>query len=311
MKDEVRLIWEQRSFTCRSVSAFHSCPCFAAGGDVEIYMDDRANSILSESNCVKFITPASTRAIKRGFSLIMFFGAFLISAACASTVFMLAMQCGAPAIVAWVPGAVTYVLFFRKGCQIAAEPTRFRIILGPDSVSIGDGWLRRSYPYDEVEAISLPESKYEGNGIGLEGGARGAFVYLSPADESRCAALLRIKCKNAIFVDHSGREHMPPCPDQPLLSIGALYRRNRSLAVGTIIPIVFAASLCAVTSIGLLCTLLGFANPGTFDLLMIVAKFCATLVALVCLIRFGSRRLKTARIIRKKMVEFQQKNAEA
>jgi hypothetical protein len=228
-----------------------------------------------------------TRAIKRGFSFVTFLVAFWISVAGASMIGMLAFQCGAPVLLAFVPAVVTFVLFIRMGCRIAAAPTRFRIVLGPDSVSIGDGWLRRSYIYDEVEEISLPEGKGEGFGIGLEGGARGAFIYLSPDDESRCAAVLRIKCRNAIFVDHLGQEHMPTCPDKPLLSIGALYRRNRLLAFSTIIPITFAATLFVVTSIVLIRTVLGFVKPGTVDLIKIVATFLGTLVTLIALTRFG------------------------
>jgi hypothetical protein len=274
-------------------------------------MDSHPDPVVVGPDWVTFITPTRIRVINRAYSLVVFLGALLIPAACAGVVFILATQCGAPEFVAWLPAAVTYILFFVKGCQVAAAPTRFRIALGPESVSIGHGWLRRTYSYDEVEQISLPERSDEGHGIGLEGGERGAFVYLSPADEAQCAALLRAKCKNAIFVDHSGDEHLPTCPDRPLMSIGALYRRNRSLALGTIIPIVFAASICIFMSIALVRTLLGFVKPGATDLLDIGVRFLVSLVAVIWLIRFGSQRTKKALLIQKKMKEYIETNAEA
>jgi hypothetical protein len=274
-------------------------------------MDNRANTIFSDSDCVMFNTPYGTRAAKLALSLVMFVGAILFSVAAAVITFVLAAQFGAPAIVACVPAAVAYILFFRLGWRIVTAPLRFQIVLQPDAVTIGSGWLRRSYAYDEIEAISLPESKSDGHGVALESGAAGSFVYLTD-DESRCAALLRSRCRNAIFVDRSGKEHMPPSPDQPLLAIGALYRRNRWLALSAIWPIVFLGSLCAVEATGLLCVLFGLTNPRppVSDVLIIAVKFCAQLVGLALLIRFGTKRLRMTRAIRDRMAEYQRNHAE-
>ena len=260
---------------------------------------------------MEFRTPAWERTIKIAFSLAWFLAALFLVLASVGCVYGLAILAGAPAILAGIPAAVAGVFSVRFGWQLVTAPLRFQIVLGSDAVEIGSGWLRRRFPYHEVEAVSLPEHR-EGHGVALEAGTNGAFVFLTPDDEARCAAILHDRCKNAIFVDQSGREHLPSNPDHPLMSLGTLYRRNRSLALGSLLPSVFLAALCAAQAIGLGCVLLGFTipAPATGGIVVVAFKFTAELIALVWLIRRGSERMKMALDIREKIADFHRKSPE-
>ncbi len=271
-------------------------------------MDLKANTISLNSNRLTFETPLGTRITKALSSLVWLLAMILLPPAFAFTIYILAIALGSPVLVAYIPAAVTYALSIRLGWQLVTAPIRFRIVLGPEAVEIGGGWLRRRYSYDEVEAISLPEHR-EGYGVAVEGGTSGAFVHLTADDESCCAMLLREKCKNAIFVDQSGHEYLPPTADQPLMSLGALYRRNRWLALGSIIPTVFLGAMCVGESMILGCVVVGFSNPPALDVFLLAIKLSAESIGLVFLVRFGSRRMEMTREIRAKMVEFQQNKA--
>ncbi len=266
-------------------------------------------SIIPDSRCLTYITPFSTRVVGLLFAFVMLLGAIVLPVVLAFVIYQLAVQCGSPVVVAWIPAVVTYVMSIRVAWQLVTAPIRFRIDLEPMAVSIGGGLLRRSYAYDEVEAISLPENNHE-HGIALEGGERGAFVHLNTADEARCAELLRSKCKNAIFVDRSGQEHLPSNPDQPLMTLGALYRRNRWLVFGSIVPTVFLGTICLVQSLIILRVMFGFEHLPIGDVVAMSARLCAELVGLVCLVRFGSQRMNMTRVIRNKMEELWRSNAE-
>jgi hypothetical protein len=130
--------------------------------------------------------------------------------------------------------------------KMVAGMSRFRITIGKEAVEVGGWWGKRAFAYDTIGLIALPRDK-EQFGVTIEDEKRRKFVPLQPDDEARCASILRERCVNAIFVDHSGREVLPEGVQQPMLAANALYRRYRSLA-GLGFFTVLAASIPGVAS---------------------------------------------------------------
>jgi hypothetical protein len=87
------------------------------------------------------------------------------------------------------------------------------------------------------------------------------------------------------------------------MAIGTLYRRNRGLALGSIVPTVFLGTICLVQSLIVLRVMFGFVSLPIADVAETAARLCAELIGLLCLVRFGSQRMKMTRIIRNKMAE--------
>jgi hypothetical protein len=272
-------------------------------------MVDRAGSVPPDSHCETYITPLPTRVIKIIFSLeLLLLIVIIVPPMFAVTIYLLAIASGSPVVLAYIPAAVTYAFSVWKGWQLVTTPLRFRIVFGPDAVEIGSGLLGRRFAYDEVEAISMPEDN-GGHGIALEDGANGAFVFLTPADEARCLLILRKRCKNAMLVDRSGEEYLPPSPDRPLVALDALYRRNRWLASGANVSIPFLGAFCIGNSGLLLSVLIGHMNLPIFDVAIRAFEIGCGLLALIWAIRIGRRRMKMAQIIRNKISEFRRNNA--
>ena len=267
-------------------------------------MDGHANCTVSDQGGMIFQTPRSTRYAKMMLSFVMLLGTILFSVGAAIVIYPVALQLGAPPIAACAPAAAASFFFARLGWQIVTAPIRFRICFGPRTVEIGDGPLRHSYAYDEVETISLPEHEEDGYGVALEGGTGGAFIQLSPRDEMLCAQILRARCVNAIFVDRSGQEYLPPNPDEPLACLGTLYRRSRWLAFASVTPVLFVGAICVGQSIIFGCAMFGLIRLSTSDAMLVGIKFLVELTSLVLLVRFALKRINKMRAIRNRMMDF-------
>ena len=185
----------------------------------------------SDDEVLTFRTPRWTRIWSIAYSCAVGGFCFPTSFYFALMIYIFADFEGAP-LIASVGLALLFLAFAtRLTWKLCLAPLRFSLTIGKNVVEAGRGWLRCVFACDEVEMISMPD-KRKVHGIALEGGGRGAFVYLSPTAELICAALLRHRCPNAVFVDRWGNEHLPICANQPLLTLTALYKNQSFVGVG-------------------------------------------------------------------------------
>jgi hypothetical protein len=106
---------------------------------------------------------------------------------------------------------------------------RFCVIFHADSLHVGRGPAHTTFPYEEVEIISLALVRAQGSRIKIKCGRRTAKVYLSGHDLQDCFLLLRQYCSNAIAIDSSGREHLPTNPtdhDKTFAALEFTYKRR-------------------------------------------------------------------------------------
>ena len=253
------------------------------------------------SSYLKFETPRLERAAWLVWAAVIGVACLLMSFAVGGVAFaILNWALAVPLGLAIALSAVAWAIMIRLGWKLTVAPLRFRIILGKEAVEVGRGWFKRVFPYDAIEMIALPEGKLgKEHGVGLRGIGGDAFIYLSAADETACAALLREMCRNAIFVDHSGREHLPLYGDRPLLTLRVLYRRHRSLVLGSLCLFFFATLFGIGHGAVLLQHLLG-KGPGGDAKQLLVSRIIASISvsAAIGAAIFAYRRWKQMHVIR-------------
>jgi hypothetical protein len=259
---------------------------------------------------VTYKTPLLSVVLKIIFSIEMFIlGVILVPGLFAACGYMMGIFFGLPPLIACVPAALFGMFVVRQGWWLTTAHLRFRISFGADTVEIGRGWLRRSFAYDEIETISLPEHNKR-FGVVLEAGHKNAIIELEQRDEAICLAILRAKCSNAIVVDRSGREYLPPDPDRPLQSLAVLYKRHRWIAAGIFVGTPLLALCCVCHALLILDVLLGRMNVPPIEFALHTGPFAGELIALWWLIRFGPRRIKMALILKDKLAELQRTRVE-
>jgi hypothetical protein len=260
-----------------------------------------STTLVSEGDLLVFTTPRWVRV--ESFLFVVFVGgaSFLISLAAAGAAFAVTWLLGAPWVLAAAFALFTWLVMLRLVWNISVAPLRFCIAVGSDVAEMGSGWLKCSFEYGDVEGISLPEKRGR-RGVGLEGGGKGAFVYLSPADETACAAILRQRCANALFSDHRGTLHLPGCADRPLLTLNTLYRRYRSRATGSLLLALFAGTI-AIGKLGRVCDhFFGHGMKLTLpEIAMEGVGFVATAITAVAGASYALRNRRRAGIVRMRL----------
>jgi hypothetical protein len=198
------------------------------------------NALPASGDVLTFRTPVAKRVGSVVWSLTVGGAGVLITFAAAAAAAYAAWWLGAPTVFAIGFAILTWALLGRVVWKMATAPLRFRVRLGPDVAELGQGFLKCSYRYDDVEVISVPEGASSEHGVGLEGGRRGAFVYLSATDERICVCVLRTRCHNAVFVDNLGKEHLPRAAERPSVALWSIYRRSRDAVVWSSFALAFA-----------------------------------------------------------------------
>ena len=166
------------------------------------------------------------------------------------------------------------------------------------------------FVYDEVEIISLPDEK-KVHGIGLRGGGYAAFVYLSPEAERVCAVVLRHRCPNALLIDRWGSEHLPVCANQPSLTLTALYRNNRSLALGSFVTFLVSATISVVMTISLvILVFIKGANVIDFKFLKSLLMYACVTSGAVFSARYAFAKWRQAQAVKMKISELRLKNGD-
>jgi len=251
----------------------------------------------SDANVLVFETPWATRATTLVFAVFAGGICLIVSTVAAVAVALAAAQMlAAPQPIAIATGLFAWLIMAWLAWKTITPSLRFRVTLGHDKAEIGTARLRRGLAYCDVEMIILPRERGE-YGVRLEGSGRSVSVCLSPSDEVACAAALRQRCANAVFVDHSGREHLPQGANRPLLTLRALYRRCRALA--------WASLLCSASMTIMIIALAvevlgGFGGAGpnwAIDERLLALCIIATPVVAY----LGLKKWRQARVIREKL----------
>ena len=115
-----------------------------------------------------------------------------------------------------------------------AAKLRGTLVVAPQVLTAGGGWLRKRWPADAVTSIELTqESDTERLLVKLTSG-RETWCFAFGKESADCAEALRQVCRNAAFVGVDGEIHLPAVPDDSSLArcnLGNTYRRRGWSAV--------------------------------------------------------------------------------
>jgi hypothetical protein len=256
----------------------------------------------SHDDVVVFATPPKRRVRSVAFAAFSGGALLAISFVAAATVYIvIAWVFGGPVAGAITAAAPVGVLGVYMTWKILVAMLRFHVAAGRDTVTMGSGFLRRSFRCPMVETISLPDDKRE-HGVAMEGDGYRAVVYLSPTDEDQCVAVLRRRCENALFIDRAGREHLPRAASRPSLTLSAYYRRLR-LKVWCGIWAVTVLSIACVASGNSVLDQLLQQRPkrDLFDFARTCAFLISCIVGLLGFIRYAYVHWKKMRVIGEKL----------
>ena len=131
--------------------------------------------------------------------------------------------------------SVVAVLTLEIGWKWILSRPKCCIVFYTDHLQVGGSLTKFAFSYDQVEIISLPVARAQGSWIRLKCGNRIVRVHLVGRERWNCLWLLRRCCRNAVFVDERGREHLPANPveiDQTLNALKGHHKRRISVCVG-------------------------------------------------------------------------------
>jgi hypothetical protein len=96
-----------------------------------------------------------------------------------------------------------------------ANRYRFSIRFLPQGVAVGQGKMAYLFPYEEVEYISIPHLSIKASWISIRYQNKNITINLSSNDLINCINALKATCKNAIYKDEFGKEHLPCAATRP------------------------------------------------------------------------------------------------
>jgi hypothetical protein len=108
---------------------------------------------------------------------------------------------------------------------------RFSIHFLPDALNIGKGISAYAFPYEEVEYISVAHFSVQASWVKIRCRNKNVQIFLSNTSLIKCVNSLRLSCKNAIYKDEMGREHLPSAADRPEKTILWLQQHYRRRAI--------------------------------------------------------------------------------
>ena len=203
-------------------------------------------------------------------AVVSFAGAATIAALVGALVCdMVEEYSGAPAGVAVGAGLFAalpvFVAILWRGWRYALGRLRTAVEIGPSSVSVGRGLLRRLFECAEIEHIRLtPEESQAGPWIELCARDRRWRVRLGGAERD-CAFELCERCHNAIYVGADGKEHLPASADRPLHVLDHLVRLRvrvaRTLFGAAMLTLCMWALTFAAVAVGLIRGRISFESP--------------------------------------------------
>ena len=248
---------------------------------------------------VRFETKAGTRFADRLYALVLSAALFPLAVFLPfGLALLLADEAGLPVTAVISVAVVIVLLCIRASWKLAVSKLRYCVVFHPDYLQVGRGLARCDLFYEDVEVISLPQTRNQGDWVKVRCGMTTAKVNLTPHDMAECASLLRYCCPNAIVIDEEGREHFPERPtrvDQALLTAERHYRRNTWI---------FAACGCFIACyvIGAVHVLTRWWNGNLqldgFDLAKVISWLVLTFGATCCFAMLSWKSLRTVRRIR-------------
>jgi hypothetical protein len=130
-------------------------------------------------------------------------------------------------VVAGVVAFLALLLLF--GREHIASYLQPRVEIG-DAVHLCGGGLRQSIPLDAVDLIRVTNEDLLSQDssrvhLVLRAGRIRRFLILD-GDEAACAEALHVRCPNAIYVDLSGKEHLPTDSTRPFDVLNNLARER-------------------------------------------------------------------------------------
>jgi hypothetical protein len=141
--------------------------------------------------------------------------------------------------------------FFIWSVKGATSRLRFCVVLHPEHLQVGAGYLQLNIPYEEVEMYGYAE-KAKDNCISVFWHGRRSIILLPANTLPSCLNSLRERCVNAIFLDRMGREHLPLNPTRPDFSLDTLYRRYRCLAFTSLAALAVSFFLVILSTVMLI-----------------------------------------------------------
>ena len=114
--------------------------------------------------------------------------------------------------------------------KFLASEMRFDVVLGPEGVEIGTGQLCWHAEYDEIDLIVVhKKSQTSLFHLEVHAGGKRAHARFEPPVAEACAAALRIRCPDAVFIGSDGVEAIPAGSRKPIRNLCAVeqyYARN-------------------------------------------------------------------------------------
>jgi hypothetical protein len=120
-----------------------------------------------------------------------------------------------------------YVLFcalcIHRVWKIICHKLCFCIIFYPQRLQAGRGLVRCTFPYEDIDIISMNVINKDSS-ISIICGHAKARVFLVITQSIECFRLLSQHCNNAVIIDATGSVHLPQNPNNPVKTISSLTR---------------------------------------------------------------------------------------
>jgi hypothetical protein len=158
--------------------------------------------------------------------------------------------------------------------RVAMNSLRFRIELYDDSFAVGRGPARKTLSYAVVDVI-IAKKKDNVSWIVIKAPGLRTHVYLADVDVERCGQALQQRCKNAVYIDPSGMEFLPPESNRPLQNLLFVQRRS-------FLWFVFFALAAPTLTVVTVLLLAGMYNSGGLAMRGGVTIFSLPAVTLAC-----------------------------
>jgi hypothetical protein len=200
--------------------------------------------------------------------------------------------------------AFCFLVWSVKG---ATSRLRFCVVLHPEHLQVGAGYLQLNMPYEEVEMYGYAE-KAKDDCLSVLWHGRRSIILLPARSLPSCFNFLGERCVNAVFLDRMGREHLPRNPTRPDLSLDTLYRHYRRLAYASLAALAVSLFITILSIVGLVLHLLG--KVPQENVLGLTRLLCNGSVAAIVFLLAYWRYTKRANYVSKRLADLNNESHE-